>query len=123
LTKAVNNARIQLILTISDKHFQYSGNSANYFMSSKHERDYIAKHQQIRNKLIEMGSGTERACVDVAQLASQLRMDIRTIRSHLKIMEVDAVGVFMDPGEKQFCTKEGVALLANMLNLNKKAGD
>ena len=92
-------------------------------MSSKHEQDYIAKHQQIRNKLIEMGSGSERACVDVAQLASQLRMDIRTIRSHLKIMEVDAVGVFIDPSEKQFCTKEGVALLANMLNLNKKAGD
>ena len=123
MTKAVNNARIQLILTISDKHFQYSRNSTNHCMSSKHERDYIAKHQQIRNKLIEMGSRSERACVDVSHLASQLRMDIRTIRSHLKIMEVDAVGVFMDTGEKQFCTKEGVTLLANMLNLNKKAGD
>ena len=92
-------------------------------MSSKHERDYIAKHQQIREKLLEMVSESERACFDVAQLASQLGMDIRTVRAHLKIMEVDAVGVFMDTGEKQFCTKEGVALLANILKLNEKAGE
>ena len=92
-------------------------------MSSKHERDYIAKHQQIREKLLEMVSESERACFDVAQLASQLGMDIRTVRAHLKIMEVDAVGVFMDTGEKQFCTKEGIALLANILKLNEKAGE
>ena len=92
-------------------------------MSSKHDRDYIAKHQQIREKLLEMVSESERACFDVAQLASQLGMDIRTVRAHLKIMEVDAVGVFMDTGEKQFCTKEGVALLANILKLNEKAGE
>ena len=92
-------------------------------MSTKHERDYIAKHQQIRNKLLELSSESERACFDVAQLASQLGMDIRTVRSHLKIMEVDALGFFMDPGEKQFCTKEGIALLANMLKLKEKADD
>jgi hypothetical protein len=44
-------------------------------------------------------------------------MDKRTVRSHLKIMEVDAVGVFMDHDEKQFCTKEGVALLASILKI------
>jgi len=90
-------------------------------MGSKRERDYLATHQKIRNKLIELVSESERACFDVAQLASQLGMDIRTVRAHLKIMEVDAVGVFMDPGEKQFCTKEGVAMLANMLKLNEKS--
>ena len=90
-------------------------------MRSKHDRDYIDKHQQIRNKLVELASKSERACFDVAQLASQLKMDIRTVRAHLKVMEVDAVGVFMDPGEKQFCTKEGIALLANMLNRREKA--
>jgi len=92
-------------------------------MSSKRERDYIATHQQIRNKMIEMVSKNERACFDVSQLASQLLMDIRTVRAHLKIMEVDSVGVFMDPSEKQFCTKEGIALLANILKLNEKASD
>jgi hypothetical protein len=90
-------------------------------MSNKRERDYIAKHEQIRNKLLELVSESERACFDVAQLASELRMDIRTVRAHLKIMEVDVVGVFMDPGEKQFCTKEGIAMLANMLKLKEKS--
>ena len=89
-------------------------------MGSGYERDYIAKHQQIRKNLIDLAGESERACVDVAQLAGHLRMDIRTVRAHLKIMEVDAVGVFMDPGEKQFCTKEGIALLANLLKLDTK---
>jgi len=92
-------------------------------MNSRRERDYIAKHQQIRNKLVELVREKERACVDVSQLASQLGMDIRTVRAHLKIMEVDAIGVFMDPSEKQFCTKEGIALLANMLKGGEKAGE
>ena len=58
-------------------------------MSSNFERDYISKHTQIKKKLLELTSNNERACVDVAQLASQLGMDKRTVRSHLKIMEVD----------------------------------
>ena len=89
-------------------------------MINKSEQDYIAKHQQIRNQVVELTNESERACFDVSQLASQLGMDARTVRAHLKIMEVDAVGVFMDPGEKQFCTKEGIALLANVLKLNNK---
>jgi hypothetical protein len=36
-------------------------------------------------------------------------------------MEVDTVGVFMDSSEKQFCTKEGIALLANLLKLDDKS--
>ena len=92
-------------------------------MSNKREQDYIAKHQQIRDKLVELAEESERACFDVSQLASQLGMDVRTVRAHLKIMEVDAVGVFMDPGEKQFCTKAGIALLATVLKLNHKIGE
>jgi hypothetical protein len=90
-------------------------------MSSKQERDYLAKHQLIRNKLVEITKQDERACFDVAQLASQLGMDIRTVRAHLRIMEVDAVGVFMDSGKKQFCTKQGIAMLASMMNINEKS--
>jgi predicted transcriptional regulator len=91
-------------------------------MDSKRERDYISKHIRIREKMIDLTRENECACIDVAQLASKLGMDKRTIRSHLKIMELDAVGVFMDPDEKQFCTKEGIALLANILNLKEKFG-
>jgi len=92
-------------------------------MSKNSERDYISKHQQIREKLIDLSRENERACFDVARLAYQLGMDIRTVRAHLKVMEVDMVGCFMDSGEKQFCTKEGIALLANMLNLTDKDGE
>ena len=84
-------------------------------MSGKRERDYIATHQHVKKKLVELASESEHACIDVTRLASSLGMDIRTVRSHLKIMEVDAVGVFMDSGLKQFCTKEGITLLNNML--------
>jgi len=92
-------------------------------MNSKREQDYIAKHQQIKNKLVELVKENEHACVDVSQLTSQLGMDIRTVRAHLKIMEVDTVGVFMDPSEKQFCTKEGIAMLSNMLKASEKTGE
>ena len=103
-----------------EQSFQDYENPESMHVSNKNEQDYIAKHQQIRNKLVELANESERACFDVSQLASQLGMDTRTVRAHLKIMEVDAVGIFMDPGQKQFCTKEGIALLANMLKLNNK---
>lgn len=57
-----------------------------------------------------------RACVNVAQLASSLGVDQRTVKSHLKIMEVDEVGIFVDHTEKQFCTKEGITSLASYFN-------
>jgi len=84
-------------------------------MSNKTKQNYISIHLKIKNKLFEMTKKNKRACVDVSQLASQLGMDIRTTKSHLRVMEVDRVGVFMDPDKKQFCTKEGVTLLANAL--------
>lgn len=89
-------------------------------MSSNRERDYLGKHKQIRDKLIEIASSSDRACVDVSQFAYQLGMDIRTVRAHLEIMEVDSAGVFMDSSKKQFCTKEGIALLANALKLSER---
>ena len=92
-------------------------------MSSKSEQDYISKHQKIRDKLVEQARTSERACFDVAQLASEVKMDMRTVRAHLKIMEVDAIGVFMDAGQKQFCTKDGIALLANMLRVQEKSAE
>jgi len=84
-------------------------------MNGKHQRDYLARHTRIKDKLIEAISSTGHACVDVSQLARQLKMDIRTVRAHLEIMEVDYAGVFMDSSKKLFCTKEGIALLANVL--------
>ncbi len=86
-------------------------------MSSKRHRDYLTRHKRIRDKLMDTVSSTGSGCVDVAQLAYRLGMDVRTVRAHLEIMEVDSAGVFVDSAKKQFCTKEGIALLANALKL------
>lgn len=84
-------------------------------MTSKRQRDYIERHKEIREKLMECIDTDSRGCVNVSQLASQLKMDIRTVRSHLEIMEADLLGVFMDASKKQFCTKEGLSLLAEVM--------
>jgi hypothetical protein len=88
-------------------------------MISNSKLDYISKHQKIRDKLLELSKTREPACFNVARLASDLKMDVRTVRAHLKIMELDAVGFFMDDEQKQFCTKEGISLLANVLRAHK----
>jgi hypothetical protein len=87
-------------------------------MSSNRQRDYLDTHRRIRDKLIDTVNSTGRGCVDVLQLASRLGMDVRTVRAHLEIMEVDSAGIFVDSAKKQFCTKEGIALLANTLKLS-----
>ena len=92
-------------------------------MSGKRERDYIARHERIKDKLLELIEESETACFEVAKIASDLGMDQRTVRSHLRIMKVDSVGVFVDHDEKQFCTREGIAMLAKILKLNVKADE
>ena len=92
-------------------------------MQSKREQDYLTRHAQIRNKLLDMVKTSEHACFEVAKIASELGMDQRTVRSHLKIMELDNCGLFVDPGNKEFCPKEGIALLAHVLKLNEQSVD
>jgi predicted ArsR family transcriptional regulator len=87
-------------------------------MSNNRQRDYLARHKRIRDQLIVTVRNSGYGCVDVSQLANKLGMDVRTVRAHLEIMEVDSAGVFMDETKKQFCTKEGIALLANTLKLS-----
>ena len=88
-------------------------------MSSKHERDYVTKHEQIRNKLTEMIKEAGCGCFPVSKIAVELGMDQRTVRAHLKILEVDNAGVFADTEEKEFCTREGITLLAKKLGLTE----
>jgi len=88
-------------------------------MRDKYERDYVAKHEQIRNKLLEMAKKCDCGCIPVPKIAAELGMDRRTIRSHLKIMEVHNAGVFINRDEKEFCTKEGILLLAKRLGLKE----
>ena len=89
-------------------------------MSENRPVNYLARHKRIRDELIKSVEGSERACIDVSRLASQLGMDIRTVRAHLEIMELNYIGVFMDPAKKQFCTKEGIMLLIEALKAGEK---
>jgi hypothetical protein len=91
-------------------------------MNNKPKLDYIAKHQKIRDTLIELSKTSEYACFSVARLASELKMDVRTVRAHLKIMEIDALGTFLDDERKQFCTKSGIVLLSNSFRVHENKG-
>ena len=42
----------------------------------------------------------ECGCFPVSKIAAELGMDQRTVRAHLKIIEIDNAGVFLDPMEK-----------------------
>ncbi len=88
-------------------------------MSSKRDRDYITKHEQIWNKLMKMAEGPNHGCIRVSKIATELGMDQRTVRAHLKIIEVHNAGVFVDSDETEFCTKEGIALLAKRVRLTE----
>ncbi len=92
-------------------------------MSDKHERDYIRKHEQIVKELIDITRESDAACFSVAKIATRLGMDQRTVRAHLKIIEVDNIGVFADPEQKEFCTKEGIIMLAKRLGLRDISDD
>jgi hypothetical protein len=46
-------------------------------------------------------------------------MDQRTIRTHLKIIELHHAGVFVDGDDREFCTKEGISSLAKKLGLSE----
>lgn len=91
-------------------------------MSSKVYRDYTTKHEKIVNKLMEMSADGDGGCFSISRLAVELGMDQRTVRAHLKIIEMDHGGIFTDPDEKQFCTKEGIILLAQRLGLGEIGG-
>ena len=86
-------------------------------MAGKYERGYTARHEQIKNKLMEMASESGSGCLAVSKIAAKLGMDQRTVRAHLKILEVNHIGVFVNAEEKEFCTKEGIVLLAKRLGL------
>jgi len=90
-------------------------------VDSKHEREYTARHKEIRNKLLQMAKDSNCACFHVSKIAADLGWDQRTVRSHLKILEIDKAGVFLDAEEKEFCTREGLALLVDKIGLIEKA--
>ena len=75
----------------------------------------------IKYKLIEKFREHGYGCFSVTKLAAELGMDQRTVRDHLKILELDNFGVFVDPDGREFCTREGISLIAKKLGLTEKA--
>ncbi len=92
-------------------------------MSDKRECDYIARHEQIIRELTEMAKESDSGCFSVAKIAARVGMDHRTVRAHLKIIELDNVGVFVDPELKEFCTRDGIIMLARRLGLKEIADE
>ena len=86
-------------------------------MHGNYNRDYTKRHERIVSKLMEMAQECNCGCFAVPKIASELGMDQRTVRAHLKIIEIDNAGVFLDAEEKEFCTREGLILLVNRLGL------
>jgi len=93
--------------------------------SERFHRNYVTKHEQIANKLEELTRKCDCACLPVSKIATELGIGERTVRAHLKIMQMHGIGVFNDPREKEFCTKEGIVMLARKLGLKvlKDQGD
>lgn len=87
-------------------------------MRGKTNRDYTVRHQKITEKLMQMCRESDSGCFAIPRIASELGMDQRTVRAHLKILEIHRGGIFLDPEERQFCTKEGLVLLAQRLGLD-----
>ena len=90
-------------------------------MTNKSDRDYVTKHQQIRDKLLNMAKESSCGCFQVSRIAAELGMDQRTVRAHLKILEIDKAGIFLDAEAKEFCTREGLMLLAEKIGLREEA--
>jgi DNA-binding transcriptional ArsR family regulator len=89
-------------------------------MNNKSDRGYINRHQQIRDKLLDMAKESSCGCFHVSKIAAELGMDQRTVRAHLKILEIDRAGIFLDAEAKEFCTREGLMLLAEKIGLGEE---
>jgi DNA-binding transcriptional ArsR family regulator len=90
-------------------------------MGSRYNKDYVDRHQKIVSKLIDLVEEYDCACLPVSKLATEVGMDQRTVRTHLKIIEIHHAGVFVDGDDREFCTREGVASLARRLRLAEEA--
>ena len=90
-------------------------------MGSRYNKDYVDRHQKIVNKLLDLVAEHDCACLPVSKLATEVGMDQRTVRTHLKIIEIHYAGVFVDGDDREFCTKEGVASLARKMRLGEVA--
>jgi len=80
-------------------------------------REYVEKHRQIKEKVDEISSRCKCACIPVRELSEELKMDERTVKAHLEILEMHKVGTYLDSNRKVFCTTNGIKKIAKKLGL------
>ena len=82
--------------------------------------DYVETHKKVKKTVEEKTTKKDCGCVSVNDIAVELKMDPRTVRKHLGLMEVDEYGKYLDADKKIFCSKNGVERLANSFKKKKK---
>lgn len=73
--------------------------------------EYLQNHRRIKERIEEEMKNEACVCVNVNDLASKLRMDARTVKTHLDIMKIDDYGTYLDGKKQLFCPIEGVERL------------
>jgi hypothetical protein len=92
-------------------------------MSEEYSREYVEKHKRVMEKIEEVTSTNVCACIPVRKLAEESKMDERTAKAHLEILELHGVGTFLDSERRVFCTKKGIKKLATKLGLTVKESE
>jgi len=84
--------------------------------------EYLRTHKKIKDRIRKKTKEESHACIKVDDIAKELKIDSKTVKIHLDIMEIDGVGSYSDKNQKVFCSLEGVEKLREQIkrNINEK---
>lgn len=84
--------------------------------SNTRVKNYLQTHKKIKNTVIMHTTAKACGCVNVKDVANEVKVSQKTARIHLDIMEIDGVGSYLDSNRKIFCSKDGVDKLQKRIN-------
>jgi len=101
-----------------DKPFLEIGDN----LENNRVEEYLRTHKKIKDRIRKKTKEEARACVRVDDIAKELKIDSKTVKIHLDIMEIDGVGSYSDNKQKIFCSLEGVERLREQIKkkINEK---
>lgn len=59
-------------------------------------------HKKVKKAAEELSKDTSFICVNVENIAKKAKVDTRTTKKHLDLLEEDGLGKFCDPKKKAF---------------------
>ena len=59
-------------------------------------------HKKVRTALEDLSKDSKYVCINVESIAEKARVDVRTAKLHLDLMEEYGVGKFCDPKKRTF---------------------